>query len=102
MNLTTGEEKKILNDITNFKYLSYFFKDWISEDFNDAICEIFKKGGYVSVSRKTEANIRIWDGNLTIHFGEKPSAQEVVKLIAKSKCDEFGMTDEKTLWFWFD
>jgi len=93
-NITTEQE---------FDYIFAFFSSWVNSKLKKSVCEIIKNGGNVTINDDTDPVKGKWDGSLTINFKTPPNAQEVVQILKEAnKPDDFGMTDNKTLYLWYD
>lgn len=89
--------EKEFNDVFSNFYMT-------DSDFRKLICdEVISQGGHITVNNNIDPKMQRWDGLFTIHFLTAPTSQEVVKIIkAASLPNDFGMNDDKTLWFWWD
>jgi hypothetical protein len=91
-----------LNTAKEFNDVFQEFKGYVTPDLAGNICEVINYGGYVIVDKINPKN-KTWDGALTIHFAEIPSAKEIVnRFVSLAHADEFQMLNDKTLHFWWD
>lgn len=97
----TVSGKRIISSGQEFEELFSQFGSYTDPSFRSRVCEIIGRGGCVVVKRWTGENH--WDGSLTIRFPVAPTAREVIKIVRDANSvDDFGMSDDKTLWLWWD
>lgn len=78
------------------------FDGYTNHDFRRKVCElVIGRGGKVLIGPYKLFSMK-WDGSLELHFDEPPTAQEATSIVNAAHADDFGMSDNKTLWFWWE
>lgn len=96
------KEHNVLSSKERLEEVLSNFGDFTRPDFRQKVCDlVIGRGGHAKIGRYIPKN-KLWDGELELHFANTPTAQEVVCIVKAAHADDFGMKDERTLWFWWD
>lgn len=97
------KERNVLSSEERLEEVLSNFNDFTDQDFRRKVCElVIGRGGYAKIGRHILEN-KVWDGELELHFAEPPTAREIANIIKSANHpNDFGMEDDKTLWFWWD
>lgn len=96
------KDKNVFSSEERLEEILSHFNGFTNSGFRRKVCElVIRRGGHVKMGRYILEN-KLWDGSLELHFADPPTALDVVKVIREAHADDFGMGDDKTLWFWWD
>ena len=100
---TATRENQIISSEERLEQVLSKFDSHTDADFRQKVCvSVIRSGGRVVIGRYDLTN-KSWDGSLELQFAEPPTAREVANIIKAANCpNDFGMEDDKTLWFWWD
>lgn len=101
---TDTKERTVISSGERLEEVFSVFNDFTNQDFRQKVCElVIRRGGHVETAPVHHVlSKKLWNGSLELHFADCPTAQEVVCIAKAAHADDFGMSDDKTLWFWWD